>query len=85
MEYLHDEHYYTDRYDVQTIEECLYYYSNLKNGLIEKRSELKNLPDDVFDKDTQKCVSYAVNAISGERFRRKSETTRKWTERASYH
>ena len=66
MEYLHDEHYYTDRYDVQTIEECLYYHSNLKNGLIKKRSELKNLPDGVFDKDIQKCVSYTVNVISGE-------------------
>lgn len=81
MQYLHDEQEYIDRYDVGTIDECLYYYNNLKKDLIKNRSKFKNMTDDEFDKDVQKCISYTANIISGERFRRKSETIKTWMER----
>lgn len=49
MQYLKDEQYYIDLYDLHTIEECLDWYFRIKNGLEEKRSEIKDMPPEVFD------------------------------------
>jgi len=79
--YLKDESYYIDLYDLHTIEECLDYYWGLKKGIEEKRSEIKDLTPQEFDKESHKAISYAINVIKGERYRHKAETVSKWMDR----
>jgi len=81
MRYLQDEQHYNDLYDRHTIEECLKLYFDLKDGIQAKRHELKDMSDGGFKKDVHKAVSYAVNVIKIERYRRKKETITQWVER----
>lgn len=81
MVYLNSEQHYIDRYDLHTIEECLDWYFRLKEGMQEKRSEIKDMTDDAFDKDVHKAVSYTVNVIKIQRYRHKADTIREWMDR----
>lgn len=81
MKYLKEEQYYIDLYDLHTIEECLDWYFPLKKGMNEKREELKHLSSEEFDKETHKVVSYTVNVIAIQRYRRKTERISEWMNR----
>lgn len=81
MQYLKDEQYYIDLYDRHTIEECLDWYFRIKNGLEEKRNELKDMTPEAFDKDVHKAASYTTNVIKIQRFRRKADTIAEWMNR----
>lgn len=83
MDYLKDEQYYIDRYDVHTIEECLDYYRAIKKGFEGKKDseELKKYTKKKFDQETQKVLNLFVNTFKGERFRNKAKTIQEWTDR----
>lgn len=82
MEYLRDEQYYADRYDLSTIEECLntvkmfqdIYQKSLSSKKLKDISEEKKLHDANF------MLHHALFAIKGKRYEKKQETIQKWTE-----
>jgi hypothetical protein len=79
-QYLKDESYYNDLYDLLTIETCLDYYWGLKNSFNKHRhdEQFRKFFKKQFDEDVHKAVSYTINAIKIERFRHKKETIQKW-------
>ncbi len=81
MKYLNEHQYYLDLYDLHTIEECLDWYFTLKKGMNEKRSELKDITQEEFDKDVHKAVSYTINVIKAERYRHRKAKIEEWMER----
>lgn len=81
MQYLKEKQYYIDLYDLHTIEECLDWYFRIKNGLEEKRGELKDMTPEAFDKDVHKMASYTTNVIKIQRYKRKAETVEGWMSR----
>ena len=83
MQYLKGKSYYNNLYDLHTIEECLDYYWAIKKGFEKKRNskKFKKFSKKKFDKDVHKCVSYTVNIIKGERYRRKADTLKQWMDK----
>jgi len=81
MKYLNEYQYYLDLYDLHTIEECLDWYFSLKKGMNEKRSELKDMTQEEFEKDVHKAVSYTINVIKAERYRHRKAKIEEWMER----
>lgn len=79
-QYLKDDFYYNDLYDLHTIETCLKHYCSLRNDLEERRGNegFKKYTKEEFDKDAHKAVSYFVNTIKVERYRHKKETIQAW-------
>lgn len=78
FKYLKDEQYYIDRYDIQTVIECLKLYWDIRKGIEAKRNQVKNMTQKKFDEDVHKTASYAVRAFSAERYKHKAETIQKW-------
>ncbi len=85
FKYLQDDQHYVDLYDLHTIEECLDWYWNIRNGLEEKRDaeEVKKFTKEEFDKEVHKIASYTVNVIKAQRYKNKKETIQKWIDRDS--
>jgi len=83
MKYLNDEQHYIDRYDVSTIEECLRWYWNIKDGFEKDRNkkQFKKYSKKKFDTEVHKVTSYTVNVISIQRYRHKAETIKEWMDR----
>lgn len=81
--YLKPRTYYEDQYDLHTIEECLWWYWNLKDDFEKhrKNKEFKKYSKKKYDEDVHKAVSYTINAIKIERFRHRAERINKWLER----
>ena len=81
--YLQDNQYYIDLYDIYTIEKCLDWYRNIRDGLEEKRNteEYKKLGKEEFGNEVSKIASYMVNFIKAIRYRHKKETIQKWMDR----
>ncbi|MDP3987489.1 MAG: hypothetical protein Q8P81_04670 [Nanoarchaeota archaeon] len=80
-QYLKEEQYYIDLYDLHTIEECLDWYWRMRKGMEQHRQELKTKePETDFDKEIHKCCSYLVNTIKIQRYRRKKDTIAEWME-----
>ena len=74
MNYLKEEQYYTDLYDLHTIEECLDYYQAIKKDFQEKRSseEFKKYTNKAFTKEVQKVLNVMTYTLKGEKFRNKA-------------
>ncbi len=85
FKYLQADQYYVDRYDLHTIEECLDWYWNIREGFEKKRDEkeLRKFTREEFDKEVHKIASYTVNIIKAQRYKRKKETIQKWINRDS--
>ncbi|HMS23002.1 MAG TPA: hypothetical protein PKA38_04555 [Candidatus Levybacteria bacterium] len=81
MQYLKEDQYYIDLYDLHTIEECLDMYFSLKEGMEKERGKIKSLKPDDFDKEVHKGVSYTVNVIKIQRYRHKAGKIREWMDR----
>lgn len=83
MQYLRDQQFYIDAYDLHTIEECLHWYWSIKDGFERKRKseEFKKFNKEEFDKEVHKVTSYTVNVISIQRYRHKAEKIREWMDR----
>ena len=81
--YLQDSQRYIDLYDIYTIEKCLDWYRNIRDGLEEKRNakEYKKFSKEEFNKEVSKIASYTVNFIKAKRYARKKETIQKWMDR----
>ncbi len=82
-QYLKDQSYYIDLYDLQTIEECLDYYWSMRNGMEKHRGdkEFKKDSKKEFDKEVHKICSYTINVLKGERYRYKNKTIQEWIDR----
>ncbi|MHB1441289.1 MAG: hypothetical protein ACYCXO_00900 [Candidatus Humimicrobiaceae bacterium] len=81
--YLQDIQHYIDLYDIFTIEKCLDYYHNIRDGFkkIENTEEFKNFGKGELDKEVHKIASYTINILKAEQYRHKKETIQKWMER----
>jgi len=80
-EYLYQQSYYEDLYDLHTVEECLEWYWGIRKKMETHRRDLKDMTDEEFKKDTHKALSYMVNIIKIERFRHRSERIQEWMDR----
>ncbi len=85
FKYLQADQFYVDRYDLHTIEECLDWYWNIRDGFEKKRNdeELKKFTEEEFNKEVHKIASYTVNVIKAQRYKRKKETIQKWIDKDS--
>jgi len=81
MQYLKEDQYYIDLYDLHTMEECLDWYFRLKEGMEKEKGKIKSMTPEEFDKDVHKGVSYTVNVIKIQRYRHKADTIREWMDR----
>lgn len=76
MDYLKDEQHYIDRYDLNTIEECLstvkMYQEIYRDSL--KSKELKNLPEKEKLRNVNLMLHRTLFVIKGKRFENKQET-----------
>lgn len=82
MQYLHDEQYYTDRYDLHTIEECLEIVKMFQN-IYDKSLSSKELKDmSKHDKysDATKLMYWHLWIMQAQQYKNKKETIRKWME-----
>ncbi len=80
IKYLKDEQHYIDCYDLHTIEECLGYYRNIRDGLEKKKDskEFRKFSRKEFDKEINKTASYIINILKAKRYERKKEMIQKW-------
>ncbi len=83
MRHLKHKQYYIDRYDLGTIEECLWWYWHIKDGFKKERNDkdFKKYSDNKFEREVHKVASYTINIIKGERYRRKKGIIQKWMDR----
>lgn len=83
MQYLKQEQHYIDRYDLHTIEECLKWYWDIKDGFEKHRTDkdFEKYTKEKFNTEVHKITSYTVNVIKGERYRRKADTIKEWMDR----
>lgn len=81
QKFLENEDHYKYRYDLQTVIESLRLYWGLRKNLDAKRDELKEMTQEKFDDQANKAASYATNAFKAEKFRKRTETIKKWMDR----
>ena len=83
MQYLRDEQHYIDRYDLHTIEECLKWYWDIKDGFEKHRTDkdFEKYTKEKFNTEVHKITSYTVNVIKIQRYRHKAETIREWMDK----
>lgn len=83
MQYLHDEQYYIDLYDLLTIRECLQIIEFGRE--VYKESENKDEFKKATDEEKQKAFNYIINSKlfveKGERYRRKAQRISEMIER----
>lgn len=75
MQYLHDEQYYTDLYDLLTIKNCLRIIQFWQKAYREKSNEkeIKDLPQEEKIKGFSYYLNWELYGTQGERYRRKKE------------
>ncbi len=77
---LKEEEYYSDVYDLQTIEECLRFKESWRKACLEKPSE--KMIEQLSEAERLKCFSMALNmslyGIKGERYRSKASVIQEW-------
>lgn len=82
MDYLNDEQYYIDFYDLHTIEECLDYFNSIRDGFIkERKTTFQKYTDEKFEGEVDKCLIRMLYVIKGERYKRKEKTIKEWMDR----
>src|SRR3989344_6070077 len=83
MRYLKSEHHYIDRYDLGSIEECLWWYWNIKDGFEKERNgnKYKKFTKEKIDTEVHKVTSYTVYVISIQRYRHKADTIKEWMDK----
>ncbi len=82
MQYLRDEQYYIDRYDLHTIEECLdtvKMFQDIYQKILVS-VELKDLSQENKLKDANIMLHRTLFVIKGKRYEKKQETIQKWME-----
>jgi hypothetical protein len=76
MEYLKDKQHYIDRYNLNTIEECLdtvrMFQNIYKKSL--KSEELKHLPEEEKLRSANLMLNQSLFVIKGKRYEKKQET-----------
>lgn len=79
MDYLKDEEYYLDLYDLHTIEECLDHCRLIKNKISkDKDAHFAKYSQEEFDSEVRKFLGMVLYTVKGERFLQKKETLEKW-------
>ena len=83
MQYLNDEQYYVDLYDLFTIKACVdivkFWQELYKKKDTDKK--LKEISPEEIEKGFNYYLGWELRVKKGERFRRKAETIREWVER----
>ena len=82
MDYLKDQQYYIDRYDLGTIEEYLKWYWDMKDSFDKHRNnkEFKKYTDEEFEEEVGKVLHRFMLVIKTQRFQNKQKTIEKWME-----
>lgn len=82
MDYLKDEQYYIDLYDLLTIERCLDIIKFWQKAYNEKTNEkdIKDLPKEEKEKGFQYYLNLELFSTKGQEYNRKKETITKWVE-----
>lgn len=83
MQYLKDEQYYTDLYDLFTIKACLKVI-HFWQDLYKKKDtdpKLKEIPPEEVEKGFSHYLSWDLRVKKGEEYRRKAETISDWVEK----
>lgn len=82
MDYLKNEQYYIDRYDLLTIKDCLNIIRFWRKAYKEKSNdkEIKDLPKEEKIKGFSRFLNMELYGRQGEDWRRKAETIVKWVE-----
>lgn len=82
MQYLHDEKYYIDLYDLSTIKSCLkvieMFQDIYQKSLNSK--ELKGMSKEDIFKDTNKIMYWNLMLVQAQEYKRKKETLKKWVD-----
>lgn len=83
MEYLRDEQYYIDLYDLFTIRECLRTVRMWKEAIDKKCTgkELKKVTPEELEKGLNYVYGWQLRGTMGERYRRRTETIQQWMAR----
>ena len=82
MEYLKDNQYYIDRYDLGTIEEYLKWYWDMKDSFDKHRNnkEFIKYSDEEFEEEVGKVLHRFMLVVKTQRFQNKQKTIEKWME-----
>lgn len=80
--FLLPEQHYTDRYDLLTIKECLYYYQSLqkKHPEVMKLPNPENVPEEKLRTDWLRLINITIHSIKLSYFKDKKNTINKWME-----
>lgn len=80
MNYLEDRQEYIDRYDLDTIEDCIKWYQNLKSSFLKhrKEKEFKKYTDEEFNEEVDKVLNRFMLVIKTQWFKEKEKTITKW-------
>lgn len=76
--YFKEDSYYNNLYDLYTIKDSLKTYWNLRDRMMKRRSEVKDLSDEKFEQDLNKTLNYFLYFQKGERYRNKKKTIDEW-------
>lgn len=78
--YLKQESHYIDRYDLLTINDCLFYARSLYSKLPEvmKDPKLQEVPEEKRKNDWLRAINMVVHGIKLERFKHKAKTINDW-------
>jgi len=80
MEYLKEKQEYIDRYDLDTIEDCIKWYRSLKDNFSKHRNgkEFKKYTDEEFSEEVDKVLNRFMLVIKTQWFKNKEESIKKW-------
>lgn len=83
MDYLKEEQHYIDRYDLNTIKQCLDYAQSVRNGFDKERGvdKFKKYINKSFNRETQKVINVFINTLKGQRFKDKAITIQGWMDK----
>lgn len=83
MKYLEDKQKYIDRYDLNTIEDCIKWYRSLKDNFSKHRKgkEFKKYTDEEFNEEVDKVLNRFMLVIKTQWFKNKEETIKKWMDK----
>lgn len=80
MKYLQDEQHYIDRYDLITIEDCIYWTRSLfaKLPQMMKEPSLQKIPKKKRDTDFRRMMNIVIHSIKVERYKNKKKIIDEW-------
>lgn len=83
MDYLREKQHYIDLYDLHTIDECLYWKTNLEAKTLEMFNDpkVKHIPAEKRKTDLLRLMAITINSIKVVRYKDKAKTIEEWMEK----